>query len=191
MEETEFRGRAMADELTLLSQRLNFPYQLIAQHGALAIDVGDGPDMIALAPMNPSVLIVSEPYTEMGNDYVAPEPLHTTVLNTLAQAAHATLLRMDASDAINYLQRTCMRVALITRLNMFPEPISFTEISMALELLIPDGLLLMSWDSEAYKYEIMDYTEKKLGSYRTDIITPPDDSPLTAGGVFLAVWPKS
>ena len=136
---------------------IGFDTQLIAQHGALVCDVEYGPEIPMLAPLQPSVLIATEPQFTYTEALLREEMLKAHVLERLtADVPSASIVRAYPHQAIQLLLENdpAFRVALVTRLNVFPDYVKshavHNFIQTAGQILIPGGLVVVTCREHDY-----------------------------------------
>jgi len=177
LEQTRQRGKSMARELLLVFSRMGFDVRDITKHGVICTYVGDGPEIVAFSQFSPPVFIISEPitpaylYTSL---YTSDEPVKSEVLKELIGERYITLVRGFHSDAFLKAKQANIMPALVTNLNLLPGTLEPEFVRSALEILKPDGLVLISAGNNRDVFEFERFTNLHFNDYKTHIFTIDD-----------------
>lgn len=163
-EHTIFDGQRMKAPLEKLFLRTGFDTSLIAQHGVLCLDVGNGPEIEALRSYNPSNLTVSEPLSWWDGRRPGRGKERRSIIESQSAGTNLHIVDGDPLDAMDYITRQLKRpVGLATMLNSHPTRLNgdwfFIVGVRAGEVLANGGLMVLSvWEEE------QSYTSKLLES---------------------------
>lgn len=157
--EAKTSAQKIQEEFQTFLAQINFPSELITQFGAVCLDVGDGTEIEMLRPHKPIKIVVSEPSWEgyLNLPYYSRQKEKQRILSLLkkSQGLNVILRRQQADGVLSWLAKIdSFRVALITRLNIWPEFLeddhlrrdSFwtNNFQLVRKILIPGGLMIVS-----------------------------------------------
>jgi len=184
---TRDKGESMAGELSLVLDRMGFDNKSITQNGVVCTNVGDGPEIAAFSRLSPRVFIVSEPVTR-SNSYTADEPIKEEVLNELIGGRAITLVRGYPSKAFQEAARINARPALVTNLNILPGTLHYGFVEGAMEILAPEGLVLLS-AGERYDGELMELANKHFPHNKSRLVVKSEMGIVgVSGSAFLGIF---
>lgn len=185
-------------------QKVDLDLATLASQGCYCCDVGAGAEIFALLPLNPKILIASEPQTLHWERAAINSSLQALALQ---HENGFELIRTEPEPALRHLTSRKIKFGLITWLRIHPLKIKAVGISNFVKktnsLLISGGAVVASVGFRGFEIpespELVDVEEvegdevifragaliQKSGNFRVGYSFSPIGSPQSAGGVFL------
>lgn len=171
-------------ELEQIFRKLNFNPKLIIKYGALCTDVEFGPEIEALKKYHPHPFVVSE--NKGDGDY----DLKDLALKELGRGLDLTIVRNHYQSAMDLIKSKGQKVGLITRLNIFPKWIpkefSVPFIKRAVNILAPEGLILLSVAESEYMGYLKSIAKAQIPNVKMTVLPMKEYDFSLAGSGFLA-----
>lgn len=136
-------GETFRESLTSALTQADLDLPSLARQGCFCGDVGAGREITALLPLQPRILIASEP----NNDHFDSQTINRK-LSLLQQQGGFELIREDPEEALGLAAQKGQRFGLITWLNIVPDKINpdrlYEFFRLAKPLLVTGGAIVAS-----------------------------------------------